>query len=841
MLVNKSKEKKSLNLREIKNLIFICLFFGVITQNILLSQFEQKNFTILGVSVEGNITTDAATIIANSGLKVGDEIEIPGDATNNAIKKLWKLKVFNDVQILIERQIEKGVFLLIKVTENPRLEKVIFEGFDELDEEDLNKAVKIDKGHVLTQQEIFKIKSKMKKLYDEEGLMNAQITPAQYVYKSHEIDDDELIITWINVNNSEDTYKTIYDYDASSMSDPVAKIKDKTLLVYYIEEGDDITVRNINFIGNEAFDDDDLADEFDETTPHVWWKFWRSSKFNKEDYKKDKELLKKFYFNNGYRDFEILSDSLHFYNSNKDLDIFVTVYEGNQYKIRNITWEGNTVFDAQELSDKLGFEKGDVYNLEKFQQNLFFNESQTDASSLYQNSGYLATNLEPIEKKVPPDSIDITIKVTENNRFKIGTIEITGNDKTMDKVIRRELFVVPGDYFSRGNIITSIQQLANLSYFNVEKLYSNTEGVTYKPVDDSTVSLVFNVEEKSSDYFNASVGYSGSFGFSGALGLTLTNFSIAHPFQMGEGQILNFSWQFGINNYYRTFTIGFTEPWFLDTPTMVGFELFDTRQRFIYDLRQTGFTLKSGRRLSWPDNFFYIQGFFRFQYNDVIDGGSYYKTGLTRQYTLGATLSRSDIDNPIFPSRGSKISLHGEISGGPFLPGQVDYYKFEFNADIYKRLFNSNRFALYTNISLGYMDELTKSTYIQPFEYYFMGGNGQYIATVPLRGYDDRTVGPSFGNVGGRVMTKYTVELRTALTLEPIPIYLIAFAEAGNVFLNLKETDFFNLKKSVGLGARIMIMPIGLLGFDYGYGFDRKSVDGQDPQWIFHFQFGKGF
>ena len=380
-----------------------------------------------------------------------------------------------------------------------------------------------------------------------------------------------------------------------------------------------------------------------------------------------------------------------------------------------------------------------------------------------------------------------------------------------------------------------------MQYFNVEALY---KGIEPKPVNDSTVNVSYTVEEKSSDYLNASVGYSGAFGFSGAVGFTLSNFSIAEPFQMGGGQVLNFNWQFGVGNYYRTFSLGFTEPWFLDTPTLVGFDLFDTRQQYIYDLRQSGITLKLGRRLRWPDDYWYVQGILRFQYNDVINGQSFYQEGLTRQYTIGATLSRTDIDNPIFPARGSKFQLNAELSGGPFLPGNVDYYKIDLQAEWYKSLFNTSRIVLYTSAQLGYIGELVNNTPIQPFEYYYMGGSGLIIATTSLRGYDDRTVGPRDGSgnvLGGKVMTKYTTELRAALALEPIPIYLLAFAEAGNSFFDIKQTNLFDLKRSVGIGARILINPVGLLGFDYGYGFDRISVDGQKPQWMFHFQFGKGF
>ncbi len=820
------------------------LLFFLIFTTISFAQFQKANYKILGISVEGSESADPQTIIANSGLKIGDEIEIPGDQTVNAISRLWSLNIFEDIRIEIEKKIDDGVFLIIKVKEFPRVEKVMTSGNDELDEDDILEVGDFIRGQILRTQEVYNRISKIKKLYEEKGYLNARITPHFFTFVRADTVKKEIIATWRNEKDFSWEVTTKYDYNPNIPTRIIERVVNRKVLVYEIDEGDKVVVRKISFVGNKSFDDGDLRGAFDNTSEARWWKFWTSSTLKREELDKDKVLLKEFYHKNGFRDFEILSDTLIYSNNNKDVEIKITVYEGPQYKVRNIYWSGNTVYPDTVLTERLNFRKGDIYNLEKFTQNLRFNENQTDVTAIYQDNGYLGFNLQTREQKVAEDSLDIYINIQEGNRFRVGQVQIQGNSKTKDKVIRRELYTVPGDYFSRNGIFRSIQQLANLQYFNVEKLY--TEGVDYRPANDSTVNLVYQVEEKSSDYLNASVGYSGSFGFSGAIGITLTNFSITEPFQLGGGQILNFSWQFGVGNFYRTFALGFTEPWFMDSPTLVGFDLFDTRQRYIYDLRQSGITFKLGRRLTWPDNFFYVQGRFKFQYNDIIEGRGFYTEGLSRQYSVGATISRSDIDNPIFPSRGTKFSLSGELNGGPLLPGEVDYYKFEFNFDWYKRLFNSNRLSFYTSVSLGYMDELRAGTPINPFEYYFMGGNGLIIATTPLRGYDDRSVGPKNPNdineiIGGRVMTKYTTEIRAAITLEPIPLYFLVFAEAGNVYFDIPSTDFFDLKRSVGVGARILINPIGLIGFDFGYGFDRPSVDGQDPQWQFHFQFGRGF
>lgn len=821
----------------------ILLVFLLISSTSILSQ-QRTTYKILGVAVEGNKSAEANTIIVSSGLKVGDEVQVPGDKTINAIKNLWALNIFSDVQILKDKQVGDGVFLIIRVKEYPRLEKTVIEGNDEVDTDDIEKKITFLRGAILKPQEVAKLIQRINGLYEEEGIFNTVITPKYFSYFTADTIDEKVYVRFRNQTDLADEYEVEYSSNEAKSSNLINKIKDRILLKLSIKEGEEVKIREIAFENNAAFDDGDLSGEMEETSEAKWWKFWGGGKFDPKKYAEDKDLIVKFYKKNGYRDAEIISDSLIYSQDKKDLKILIDVYEGPQYKVRNINWEGNTVYPAEVLNERLDFAKGDIYNMEKFEQNLRGNEKQADVSALYLDNGYLTFNLQTKETKVGLDSIDVAIRVEERNQFRIGRVDILGNDKTKDKVIRRELYTVPGDYFNRGLLFRSVQNLANLQYFNVEKLYG-ADGISTKLSSDSTVDVGFNVEEKSSDYLNASVGYSGSYGFSGAIGVTLTNFSISEPFSLGGGQVLSFNWQFGVSNLYRTFTLGFTEPWMFDTPTSVGVEVFDTRQQYYYDLRQSGITLRVGRRLKWPDDFFYVQGRLRYQYNNVIDGGNYYREGQTNQYTIGAMISRKNIDNPIFPSTGSSIMLDMELSGGPFLPGNVDYLKIGFTAEWYRRLFNTNRLTLYTLADLGYIHEIVKGTNIQPFEYYYMGGNGLIVATTALRGYEDRTVGPinpSTGQViGGRVQTKFAAELRFSVTQEPIPLWLLAFAEAGNVFENFDKTDIFDLRRSVGVGARILINPIGLIGFDLGYGFDRKLTDGKDPEWLFHFQFGKGF
>ncbi|MEX0602605.1 MAG: BamA/TamA family outer membrane protein, partial [Bacteroidota bacterium] len=523
------------------------------------------------------------------------------------------------------------------------------------------------------------------------------------------------------------------------------------------------------------------------------------------------------------------------------LTIDIGVHEGPQYRIRNILWEGNTRYSAEILNARLGFQAGDVYNRRRFEENLYRNESESDVYSLYQDNGYLMFQVEPEEVRVEGDSLDIILHVRERNQFRIGRVLIAGNTKTYEKVIRRELFTRPGDFFSRQAIIRSVRGLSQLNYFNPEKIKPD-----YRVVDDKTVDLEYLVEEKSSDTFNMSVGYSGAFGFNGGLGLTFNNFSVTEPFRGGAGQVLNFDWQFGEGNRYRTFTIGFQEPWMFDTPTLFGVNLFDTRVLYFdYDYQITGGSVRVGRRLKWPDFLFRGDWSVRFQRNAVNAGGGFYNTGVSTQLGVTQVISRNSTDSPIFPSRGSSVSLLTEVSGGPLLPGNARFHKHVFSADWYMPVMGSNRIAFAASSIIGLIYGFEKNSLIPVQDYFYMGGTGLgQFSTTPLRGYDDRSVGPRTPRgqlVGGQAMAKHSLELRFAIALDPIPIYALGFAEAGNVWFEPNLMDPNDLMRSTGIGVRLLINPIGLIGFDYGYGFD-DPFGGRVPSgWKFHFQFGRGF
>lgn len=784
----------------------VCALFCV--GGLLFSQqgMQQKQYKILGISVVGNKLAEPAAVIGNSGLKIGDEITVPGEQTRNAILRLWNLKIFANVDIQAENFVSDGVFLIIAVEEFPRLEKVEYVGNDELDAGDLDKKINVTKGQIISPQEINKLIKTIRKAYEDEGYLQSTVIP-------------ELI-------------------DATDST-----AKGRKILKLTVNEGNDARIRKIEFFGNTHFEDSDLEGELPDIYTTTWWKFWRSGKLDKKKYEEAKKKLVDFYKKNGFRDAELISDSVVFSEDKKDLILKLVLFEGPQYKIRSISWEGNTVFTTEALNQRLGFQSGEVYDMEKFEQNLRANQDQSDVASMYLDNGYLTVQIEPEEQKIGGDSLDVVIRVRERNQFKIAGVDIRGNTKTQERVIRRELYVRPGDYFSRSNIIRSIRQLSVLNYFNPEKIKPDT-----KFVDDKNVDIVLDVEEKSSDTFNASVGYSGAFGATGALGLTFNNFDITDPFAGGGGQVLNFDWQFGEGSRYRTFSISFREPWVYDTPTSFGFSLYDTKQDYYYSIHQQGGTVSVGRRFKWPDDYFSATWTFRFQKLDVSNVGSsyYYQEGKTSQLSVSQVIQRNSVNSPLFPTQGSNISLFTEIAGAPILPGTAQYNKHLFSADWYMPVFNSSRVALYFGTNVGTIFPYKKDSYVPYIETFYMGGTGLgQIATTPLRGYEDRSIGPVNVNnqyIPAHAMAKHTAELRFNVALNPIPIYFLGFAEAGNTWETLAKAEMFDLKRSAGLGARLLINPIGLLGFDYGYGYDNVTAGIKSPAgWKFHFQFGRGF
>ena len=536
---------------------------------------QPQQYTIAGVTVIGNQFADTESIIALSGLIPGDKIRLINDPkVQKAIQTLWQRKQFSYVDIKLDRITEMGIFLEISVKENPRVSSVVIEDNEDIDDVEIVKAVGKMRGDIISKYDLFLAERSVEALYEKEGSPFSRANA------------------------------TLEDTDTVQY----------TRVVINVNEGANFKVKSIKFEGNENFDDGDLAGAFEETKTKSWWELWKSAKFDKKKYIEDKKLLEKFFQREGYIDALIVKDSVRFDSDNNAVHILITVDEGPKVYVRNIRFEGNTVYPDEVLLRRLEFKTGDVYNVERFQQNLSGNESQTDASSLYMDNGYLQARMVPEVFRVPPDSVDLVINVFENERFKIGRIIIAGNSKTKDKVIRRELFTRPGDYFDRSAIIRSIRALQVLQYFNPETLRPD---IKPSENDNTSVDIIYKVEERSTDTFNASIGFAGSFGLTGAVGFTFNNFSVSEPLKGGGGQIFNFNWEFGQANRYRNFSLGVTEPWLFDEPTTVGFNIFDTYFNFQdLDQSRTGIGLNIGRRFRWPDDYWRADWSTRVQINN---------------------------------------------------------------------------------------------------------------------------------------------------------------------------------------------------------------------------------
>jgi len=765
----------------------------------LYSQQREETKTVFSVEVEGNRFTSKEEVKAISNLRSG--MVLSADVLNKSVKSLWSKKLFSEVEVIEVAENSLGTTIKIIVKELPRLRSIDIVGADRISEQDIRKAIDVPTDISVSENEIYQIKKKIKKLYEKEGLAFAEIAHSE-------------------------------------------KFNDSTgflALTIIVKEGPDFNVNEIVFLENKEFSDEELISVFEDIKVKTWWQFWRSNKFDKEKYTNDKQKLVAFYKKNGFVDAQIVNDTIQFDKTNSSISLVITLYEGQKLYIRTISFEGNSVYPKEVLIRRLNILSGSAFDQELFNQNLEINQEQTDVKSLYMDIGYLNARFVPEIKKVSKDSIDITVKVFENERATIRNVLIFGNTKTKEKVIRRELFTRPGDSFSRSAIIRSIKGLGVSNFFNPEKLRPNVKPV---PGDNTKVDVEYYVEERSTDTFNASVGFAGVFGLTGAIGFTFNNFSITEPFSGGAGQVLNFNWEFGQANRLQTLNFGFTEPWFLDTPTMLGFNIFDTQQNLNFQSRQTGIQTSIGRRFRWPDDYFRGDWSVRAQRNNVGQGfgvNRIFRVGNFFETTFSQTISRVSLDNIMFPTSGSRMTLVSQFAGGSIGIGNTDYLRNQFTMEFFNPLIQIdgfNRLVLYLSADMGFVTGIKNDTTIPPQSLYFMGGNGLGGFNVtPLRGYPD---GDLLGSQSGsHVMSRYVAELRFAVTLSPMPIYFITFAEAGNVWNNLSTTDPFDLKRSAGVGMRIMLQPIGLIGFDYGYGFDPVRVPRDRSGWQFHVQFGR--
>lgn len=748
---------------------------------------QSRKIKVLGVSVTGNTTTDADIIRMQSGITPGAEIGAEG--VQEAIRKLWRLNLFSDIQLYVDRQVGDGYFLTIQVKEYPRLEKIELAGNKKLKKEDIDEVLNFYPGQIVSQSALSRAKAKLLKKYKEKGYLLADV---RIITKPSETNPNRVIVRFV------------------------------------FDEGKKVQIDRIEFHGNKAFSDSKLRKQLKDTKEDRWW---RSADFDKAKYEEDLGKLLDFYRNHGYRDVSIVKDSLYYNDARDKMTIAVWLDEGPLYTFGNVEWVGNKVFTAEELTANLRFSPGDRYSKKALDESVF-----QHVGGMYYDLGYIFASITPKEEPSPDDPLRLNIRflVNEGKQAKINEINITGNTKTKEKVIRRELQIFPGQTFNKSLLERSQRDVWMLNYF------SNVEpGV--QPIDEEKVNLEFKVEEKSTDTANMSAGWSERDRLIGSVGVAMANL-------FGNGQRLSFDWMFG--RYYRSFSVSFTEPWLLDTPTLAGFSFYDTKRDAYYiGYKQvsTGASLRLGRRLQWPDDFFRGDWIYRIDKTELSDFNQYIIEAnpnniINEQWPLISSsitqiFSRNSLDRPEFPTSGSDVSLTTELAGG-FLGGNVGYHKWIFRLDWFTPSFW--KLVFYTSFQAGYMETLGKNGRIPYMEYFFIGGDGLSRST-PLRGYEDPLAGYRMVEDGGKTLLKYTAELRIPIAPNPT-IFALLFAEAGNSWLDMQHTNPLDLRRSVGIGARVFMPMIGIIGFDYGYGFDRVDYYGNpDPKWKMHFVFGRSF
>lgn len=844
---------------------------------------QQDEVKIHSVKIVGNELTSESMIRYSAGLNVGDVIT-HGDFSR-AVKRLWQLGLFSDIQIELLAETDDGLDVAIIVEENFILNKVKYQGNKKIKDKKFDEELGLRKGMRIRSALPTESITKIKDLYAEDGYLLTEVDfqlevpddsedPDEKKNKKRKIkkitkksDQKDRMRDRTDLRHNEDGNGKEFQHEIDLLTEDETQFefqedlettddvkKEKTRnLVFTIKENQKVKLREIEIEGNEQFSDFRLRRKLAETKMQRWYLFWRSY-FDEKKFEEDKLKLIDFYHNEGYRDAAIVTDSIFYDASKKSMSILLHINEGPQYHYRNFSWEGATLHSDEELSRALDLKKGDTYNEEEFNLAVF-----ERMHGLYMDKGYIYSNISPRITPVGQDSLDIHFEITENHKVFVRNIYVQGNSKTRDNVIRRELHVFPGDVFNRNLLQRSARELFILNYF------SNVIPDVL-PVDEDEIDLEITVEEKSSDRANANVGYSGVYGLMGGGGVEFNNFR-------GLGQQLVMSYQVGsqgTTNYYNTatqgakyksFSISFMDPMIFDTPNRVGFSFYNSfRGRSAgfgipLDIQVIGGSVQWGRRFKWPDDYFrgyWVLNSSLKKYDGSDEDIETYAAGLnqSRGLNISQVISRDSRDRAEFTSSGSRFTWEATLSGGP-LGGNENFLKHVLNLEWFTPTFS--KFVLMNSLKIGVVNpiySIEERTVIPYDEKFIMGGNGIPYGNM-LRGYAENSIGPkssSGSTIYGTNMLRFVTELRFPFSENPV-IYGLAFAEGGNVWNSSAMTEPFNiprsgplsLRRSAGFGVRFFMPMIGMLGFDMGYGFDDNDGNGKPEGWNYTIIFGQQF
>ena len=835
-----------------------------------------KTYEIAGIRVSGLPNADDYSIISSCGLQTGDRVEVPGDAITRAVKRFYRQGIYSRVQIKAEKIVGDKVWLEICLQQLPRMSEMTFTGAKSGEVKDIKERLGMVAGQQLTPNIVARAKQIVEDYYSAKGFKNAKV----------------------NVSQHNDLSK-----------------EDQVILQFDVQRSNKVKVHKIYISGNDVLSASKVKRAMKKTNENGnILNLFKQKKFVEQDFQDDLNRIVQKYNELGYRDARIVSDSVVNYSDNR-VDVFIKVDEGKKYYISDISWVGNTVYPTEVLQELLGMYPGDVYNQKLLAKRTL--EDEDAVANLYMDNGYLFFNLIPIEENVQGDSIALQMRVLEGPQARINNVVINGNDRLYERVIRRELRVRPGELFNKSDLIRSAREIAQSGHFNPETI----NPVPQPNENDGTVDIVFNLESKANDQIEFSAGW-GQTGITGKLALKFTNFSMKNLFHpssyrgiipQGEGQTFTISAQTNAK-YYQSYSISFLDPWFGGKrPNSLQISAYYSRQTGVnssyfndnwssaymgdiygynygynsnyygysyqnaYDpnkvLQMAAIAVGTGKRLSWPDDYFQFNATLQYQWYYLKNWEYLYymNNGTSNSITLSLDLSRSSIDNPIYTRRGSTFSLGLQLTppwsalinkdwkhlyeqatkdnsatAKKEMYRWIEYWKLRFKAKTYTPLTDpdgSYTLVLMSRADIGLLGSYNK--YLKtPFETYYVGGDGMTggytyaTETVGMRGYENGQFTP-WGKEG-YAYGRSTFELHFPLMLQPsTTIYAIAFAEAGNAWTQVKDFAPFNLKRSAGAGLRIYLPMIGFMGIDWAYGFD--YVNGTKGGSHFHFILGQEF
>ncbi len=799
--------------------------------------FEKgKKYILGGISITGLRKFKESTVKVFTGLRKGQAIKLPGDKLTSAIKKLYESKQFSDVDVYLSKIDGDAVYLQFDVVELPQLNEVRITGIKKSKAKELQKEAELKKGKMVTDNLIVTSRNYFKKKYTDKGFLK----------------------TKVSLNTQKDTS----DINTVNMS-------------IHIDKGRRVKIKEIKFTGNKTLSDGQLRKAMKNTKRKFLGRFWKSSKYIEEDYRKDLESILDKYSRLGFRDARILSDKLT-WNTDNTINLEIELEEGRQYRFAEIVFVGNKEYSDEFLHRILKIDKGDVYNGAVLKERITGDGTPTseDIQTLYQNNGFLFSRVNAVETKVVNDSITVEVRIREDEKATIKKVTVVGNDKTNDHVIFRELRVKPGDLFSRQAIIRSIREIGQLGFFD-----SNVSPEVKPDHQNKTADIEFSVIEKGGSQIELQGGYGGG-SFIGTLGLSFNNFSIRNifkkeaykPLPTGDGQKLSLRLQ--SSRTYNTYSFSFTEPWLGGKkPQSLSFSIYSSNQyqlnprTFRVDRSRSlgivGISLGLGKRLKWPDDFFTLSQTLSYQSFNLNNygfrvGADVLSNGTLNNLSYSIVLSRnSSGPSRIFPTRGSEFSVSGKFTfpyslvngkdytnlGAADKYKWLEYYKLSFSGKWYTAF--TQKLVLMTNAQLGFLSYYNKEVGQSPFERYFVGGDGISAfqldgrETVGLRGYENSRLSSI---TGGTLYNKFQLELRYSITDAPsASIYTLGFLEAGNSYDNFSDFNPFELKRSAGLGIRIFMPAFGLLGIDFAHGFDPLPGQNVKSGWQTHFIIGRQF